>query len=246
MVSPQSGGQPALGFARVTVLPQPAARIVFDRRVARLYAGQSLGVGAAPYAANDDRRYDQVLWSSDAPAIVSVSPTGRLAAGKPGQAKITARAGRAIGSFSVTVAPDPVATVRLEPATASVRAGDLVVFTFHAATRAGRPVADVAPEWGLSPGNAQIEPDGRFVADVPGTYRVMATLGGKTADATVEVSPRDVRRPTTLVGRLPIGYPAAEFWLHPDGRHGYLTTIADRMYAIDLSNPPYRESPTRW
>jgi Big-like domain-containing protein len=61
LVSPRSGGQPATGFARVTVLPQPASKIVFDREVTRLYAGQSLLVGAAAYAANNDRRYDQVL-----------------------------------------------------------------------------------------------------------------------------------------------------------------------------------------
>ena len=30
---------------------------------------------------------------------------------------------------------------------------------------------------------------------------------------------------------------AAEFWLHPDGRHGYISTIGDRVYAIDVSNP---------
>jgi len=39
------------------------------------------------------------------------------------------------------------------------------------------------------------------------------------------------------VGRLPIKFPAAEFWLHPDGRHGYLTTIGDRIYAINLADP---------
>ena len=62
LVSPRAGGTPATGFARVTVLPQPAAKLVLDREVARLYVGQSLLVGATPYAANDDRRYDQVLW----------------------------------------------------------------------------------------------------------------------------------------------------------------------------------------
>jgi hypothetical protein len=237
VVSARSGGPPATGFARVTVLPQPAARIVFDRAVTRLYAGQSLEVGATPYAANNDRRYDQVLWSSDAPAVLAVSPTGRLTAGRPGRARVTARAGRAGASFSVTVAANPVAAVHVEPATASVRTGDVVAFSFHARTQAGKSVSDIAAEWGLSPGNAQVEPDGRFVADVPGTYRVMAAFAGRTAAATVEVRPRDVRRPTTLVGRLPIGHRAAEFWLHPDGRHGYLSTIADRLYAIDVSKP---------
>jgi hypothetical protein len=237
LVSPRSGGGPATGFARVTVLPQPAAKIVFDRNVTRLYAGQSLVVAATPYAANDDRRYDQVLWTSDAPAVVSVTPAGRVTAGKPGRAKITARAGRAAGSFLVTVVANPVATVRLEPATASARTGDVVSLSFQARDRAGRSVVGVGPEWTLSPGNAQIEPDGRFVADVPGRYRVVATFGEKSADATIEVTPRDARRPTTLVGRLPIKARAAEFWLHPDGKHGYLSTIGDRVYALDLSNP---------
>jgi hypothetical protein len=39
------------------------------------------------------------------------------------------------------------------------------------------------------------------------------------------------------VGRQPIAGTAAEFWLHPNGVHGYLTTVGDRLYAIDLSNP---------
>src|SRR5918999_660726 len=93
LVSLRAGGSPATGFARVTVLPQPAARIVFDRHVSQLFAGQSLMVVATPFAANDDPRYDQVRWSSDAPDVVSVGPTGRLSAGKPGNARITARAG---------------------------------------------------------------------------------------------------------------------------------------------------------
>jgi hypothetical protein len=67
---------------------------------------------------------------------------------------------------------------------------------------------------------------------------VIASFAGRTAEATIEVRPRDVTRPTTVVGRLPLtGLIAAEFWLHPDGRHGYLSTVGDRMYAIDLSDP---------
>jgi hypothetical protein len=237
LVSSRSGGAPATGFARVTVLPQPAAKLVLDRQLSKLYAGQSLVVGAIPYAANDDRRYDQVLWTSDAPAVVAVGAGGRLSAGRPGRATITARAGRAAKSFTVVVAPNPVASLVIEPATVKARAGDVVRFGFRGRTRAGRPVTDATPEWALSPGDAHIDADGRFVADVPGSYRVTASFAGKIAEATVEIRDRDVRRPTTLVGRLPIKHRAAEFWLHPDGRHGYLTTIADRMYAIDVSSP---------
>ena len=237
LVSSRAGGPPATGFARVTVLPQPAAKLAFDRPISKLYVGQSLVVEAIPYAANNDRRYDQVLWSSDAPAVLAVSSTGRLLAARPGRANITARAGRATRSFAVDVVPNPVTAVRIEPQVSSARTGDVIQFAFLARNKAGRAVEGIIPEWALIPGNGQIDRDGRFVADLPGSYRITAGFGGKTSEATVQIRPRDARRPSTLVGRLPLKLPAAEFWLHPNGRHGYLSTIGDRVYAIDVSNP---------
>jgi hypothetical protein len=100
-------------------------------------------------------------------------------------------------------------------------------------------VPDVVPEFLLGQGeSASIDGDGMFVAERAGTYRVIASFAGRTAEATVAVRPRDVVRPASVVGRLPVtGMATAEFWLHPDGRHGYLATIGDRLYAIDLANP---------
>jgi hypothetical protein len=235
-VSPAAGGRARAAFSRITVVPQPASRIAIEPAVTRLYAGQSLAVAAVPYAANNDRRYDEVSWSSDQPAIVGLGAGGRLIAGRPGRATLTARAGRVTQTFPITVVANPVTAVSLDPGTASVRTGDVVRFRFSARNAAGRSVADAMPDWLMTPGHGQIGSDGAFVAAEPGTYRVVAVFAGRTAEAAVEVRPRDVRRPTTLVGRLPIKLEAAEFWLHPDGRHGYLTTISDRIYAIDLSN----------
>ena len=237
LVSARAGGSPATGFARVTVLPGPAARLEFDHTVSRMYAGQSLSVEAIPYAANNDRRDDQVLWTSSAPAVVSVSSTGRLTAGHPGRTTITATAGRARRSSTVQVVANPVASLQIEPASSNAKTGEAIRFAFRALDKQGRAVPDIQPEWGLNPGNAQIEPDGWFVADVPGVYRVTASFGGRTAEASVQVRARDARRPATLVGRLPLKLRAAEFWLHPNGRNGYLSTIADRMYAVDVSKP---------
>jgi hypothetical protein len=237
LVSPTAGGSPATGFARITILPGPAAKITLDPVVTKLYAGQTVQVMATPYSANDDRRYDEVRWSSDAPAVVAVSPSGRLTAGRPGRATLTARVGRTRRTLGITVHPNPVATLQLEPTDASIRTGDVLKIGFRARTAAGRAVSDAQPEWSLSPGNGQIDTDGGFVADVPGIYRVAANFAGRTAETIVTVRARDVRRPTTLVGRLPIAFPAAEFWIHPDGKHGYLTTIGDRIYAINLANP---------
>jgi hypothetical protein len=135
------------------------------------------------------------------------------------------------------VIANPVTSLEIEPETTSVRTGDVVRFVFHARNRGGRAVQDVVPEWSFSPGTGSIEEDGHFVAETPGRYRVTASFAGRTADATVEVRPRDVRRPSSLVGRVPIKLGAGEFWLHPNGKNGYLTTLADRVYAIDVSNP---------
>jgi len=236
LVRPRAGGRAATALGRVTILPQPAARLVIAPEPARLYVGQSLVLSATPYAANDDRRYDEVTWTSDRAQVVTVTAGGRLTARAPGRATVIATAGRANRRLELTVVPNPVTQVSLEPTTAAVRTGDVVRFRFSARA-AGRALADARPEWSFSPGGGQVEDDGSFVASEPGTYRVFASFAGRVAEAVVTVSPRDVRRPTTLVGRLPIKGMAAEFWLHPDGKHGYLTTIGDRIYAIDVADP---------
>lgn len=236
LVRPKSGGKATTAQGRVTVLPQPAAKLAIAPMPARLYVGQALVLSATPFAANDDRRYDDVAWVSDKPAVLAVAASGRVTARTPGQVTLTATAGRARRKLDITVVPNPVTRVSLEPAAVQVRAGDVVRFKF-AARSPTRTVADAWPEWAINPGSGDIEDDGAFVADLPGTYRVLATFAGRTAEAVVTVGPRDVRRPTTLVGRLPIKGLAAEFWLHPDGRHGYLTTIGDRIYAINLADP---------
>lgn len=230
-----------VGHARVVVLPAPVARVVVTPRPERLLAGTSLALRAEAYSANGDRRYDPVTWTSTRPAVARVDARGRVTAVAPGTATIGAAAGSAMASWAVTVVANPVARVRLAPADTTVRAGDVVRFRFDATDATGRRAAEALPEWSVAPvssGSATIAGDGAFVADEPGTYRVFAALGGRRAEALVEVAPRNVARRAEIVGRLPLkGFLAAELWLHPDGRHAYLSTVGDRMYALDISDP---------
>ena len=230
-----------IGFARVTVLPLPPARIAVTPRPQRLLAGTSLVLDAVPYAPNDDRRYDRVAWTSSRPAVVEVNAFGRVSARAVGKAVVAATVGKVRESWTISVVPNPVARVAVAPAEASVRAGDVVRFAFLATDAARLPVADAPAEWAVAPvgqGYASIDRAGVFVADQPGTYRVVATLGARTAEAFVRVARRNITRPVTIVGRLPLkGFSAAELWLHPDGKHAYLSTLADRVYAIDIADP---------
>jgi hypothetical protein len=70
---------------------------------------------------------------------------------------------------------------------------------------------------------------------------VTASFGAAGAfSTTVRVEERDVRRPVTVVGRLPrVAFPTSEVWIHPNGKVAYLGTHGggDRVYTIDISNP---------
>lgn len=238
LVSPQGGGRSKPGFATVTIVPGPAAAIALEPAPRRMYVGQSVAVAATVTSASGDRRPDPVTWTADQPGIVGASRTGVLTAVRPGRAVVTARAGQASATLQITVAPNPVASVEVRPAATTARTGDVVRLAFEARDRAGSAVPDAAAEWMVSPGSARIDLDGAFVASEVGTYRVVGAFAGRSATATVTVVPRDVVRPTTLVGRAPVkGFASMEFWLHPDGRHGYLSTLGDRLYAIDLTDP---------
>src|SRR5207245_4719628 len=130
-----------------------------------------------------------------------------------------------------------VAHVAVAPAEASVRTGDVVRFAFSATDAGRKPVADARPEWAVAPagqGYAMIDGDGGFVADQPGTYRVIAALGGRAAEAFVQVAPRWVTRQVQIVGRLPLkALPGGELWIHPHGQPASLTTIRAQRYSLE-------------
>ena len=126
----------------------------------------------------------------------------------------------------------------VEPASAAVRTGDVEHLAADAKDAAGRVVKDVAIEWALAagPGLAEVDGDGAFVAELPGTYTVTATIGGRAAESVIHVEQRRVTRGIEVRAHLPIKFSTAEVWIHPNGKCAYLSTIADRVYAIDVSD----------
>ena len=233
-------GSQVFGEALVHVLPEPPARIALEPRPARLVAGSRLTLVATPFSKHGDRRTDPVMFTSSNPRVASISTDGRLRAVAPGQATLTAKAGPATETLVVRVLPNAITRLSVDPATAAVRTGDVVKLTATARGAAGRSLGDVAVEWSVvavpGEGAAQIDPAGNFVAELPGTYTVTATVGGRTADAVVRASARRVTRGIEVRGRLPITVSAAEVWVHPSGTCAYLSTIADRVYAVDISD----------
>jgi hypothetical protein len=221
----------------VRMVPGPAARIELTPGTARLAIGQRALLEATVRATNGDYRDEPVTWSSSAPAVASVTSAGQVQALGAGRATITATAGRARATRELTVVGDQVRSVQVTgPETA--RTGDVLRFRAVARNAAGAEVAGLSPVWTMAPGSGVIDSDGAFVAEQPGVYTVSASFGSAAADVAVRVTPRDVRRQTETVGRAPLPTMlTAEFWPHPNGRNAYLSTVGDRMYALDISDP---------
>ena len=231
-------GSQVFGTALVHVMPEPPSRIVLDPRPTRLVAGSRLTVSATAFSRHGDRRTDPVTFASSNPRVAMVTGDGRLRAVSAGRTTITATSGPATETLALQVLPNTIARITVEPATSNVRTGDVVKFTASARGVAGRPAGDVAVDWAVSagPGVSEIDPSGTFVAELAGDYTVTASIGGKQADAVVHVAPREVGRGIEVRGRVPIKMSAAEVWVHPSGSCAYLSTIADRVYAIDISD----------
>src|SRR5688500_8749816 len=234
------GAAPVIQRVEVRMVPGPVARVAIDAGDVKLVVGQRFTARATSYSAVGDRRDDRMTWKSSAPNIVRVSETGLVTAVAPGRATITAGAGSVSGTMRGDVVANNISSLTLTPGTAERRTGDVIRFTATPKTAGGATVAGLNPTWTFAPGHGVIDQDGSFVGYEAGTYTVTATIGTRSADAVVTLTPRDVRRRAQVVGRLPrTQFSTEEVWLHPTQPIAYLGTGGggDRMYTIDISDP---------
>ncbi|MCA8978287.1 MAG: hypothetical protein KDC98_26400 [Planctomycetes bacterium] len=188
--------------ARVIVtVPQPdPARIAFDQAPAELYVGTGVRVTAVVTDDNGVPRADlPVTLASSDDAVFAVDPFGNLSARRPGTADLVATGGGLEQRHHVEVLENPVTRLELAASSDRARTGDVVHFT--AALTNGRDEAvDGVPvlfTFVATPddhlGNAatgQIEQDGRFVAEAPGLYTIVATCGQASDRLTIRCDER--------------------------------------------------------
>jgi plastocyanin len=238
-VASVGGSKPTFGRATVLVKPEAATRVVLDPVPTRLIAGTRLTLTGAAYSVHNDRRDDLLTFASSNPRVASVTSDGRVHAVAPGRVKITGSSGKAASDIEFQVLPNSVRKFGLEPATSTVRTGDVVRFSVNASDVTGKKVGDLAVRWTVtgSGGIAMIDQQGAFVAEQPGRYTVTAEAGSQEAEAVVVVAPRRVTRGMEVLGRVPVKFRSAEVWVHPNGECAYLSTISDRVYAIDVKDP---------
>jgi plastocyanin len=230
------------GFATVTVLAKPVAKVEVMPVAQALAVGGTTVLSATARSDNGDPRSDTpIRWSSKSPTIAKVDEAGMVTGLAAGTATIEAKCAEATAEVSFRVAPDTVQKLVIEPETTSAKTGDVVHFAASAEGAKGATAKDDLIAWSVSGPRAMIYRDGAFVAELPGTYQVTATVGRHSAVASIAVAPRNVGREIDVVAHVPTNgadgkaIQTSEEWII--GNHLYVATIADKIYDYDISDP---------
>ena len=195
---------------KVTVPYPPVSRVTIVDAPARIYAGTRVALGTEVEDASGALR-DNVavrMVSSD-PSVATVDAFNRLTAHKTGRVTITAEAESEQSETTIDIVTNPITRVMLSGGEPEARTGDVLTFSATATDEAGKAVGDAPviftvfaePDDPLAPSaSAQIAQDGRFVAETPGLYTIVASTGHLSDQTTVRVRPREVRRDVELIG----------------------------------------------
>jgi hypothetical protein len=129
-------------------------------------------------------------WSSDKPAVATVSETGVVSALAVGAAAISASSQGRRATINVTVTPGPVARVKIRAPKTAVVAGEtpvqLAADAFDAADNA---VSGRTPTWSSATSVVgTVSSTGLFNALAAGTTLVTATIDGRSDTVTMSVS----------------------------------------------------------
>ncbi len=232
---------------RVAGLPVATVEVV-DPGV-RILAGSVVPFEVRARAADGTLRQSaEVAWSSNRRRLATVDANGFVRGIRPGAATITATVEGVAATLEIEVGADVVAAVEVTGASRA-RTGDVVRFAALARDAAGTELDRVAVDYTVASFEdrnelgASIYPDGAFVAERPGLYRVAATVGARTGQALIEVAERGVEHDVMVVGRGAVGeHPASDLWAFTgnDGRDYVYTGThlgGQRMLAWDVTDP---------
>lgn len=167
------------GVATVEVVPDPSSVAV----------GKTAQLTAVTKAADGEELPGRpVTWATSDIGIATVSASGVVTGVAAGEVTITAASEGKSGTSRLTVSPVAVATVEVDPATATVPEGGTVTLAAVAKDENGTVLPDRPATWiSSSPAVARIDAVGEVTALTAGTTTITATIEGESGTATVTV-----------------------------------------------------------
>lgn len=194
----------------VEIAYPPITEISFSDKPAEIY---NQTVTEIDYEVRDAkglvRENAEVKLSSSDPDLASVDEFGRLHSKNIGTITITATAEEATNSWQTKIIENPVVSLEIQNDKKQVRTGDVVNFDVKPMNNSNEVIEDAPVTYSfisktddnLGEGTSgQIQQDGRFVANQPGLYTIVAKSGSAVAESTIRVDERDIQKDLEVVG----------------------------------------------
>ena len=243
---------------RVSVAVPGLADIFFEGAPPRVWEGTEVRFRLAGRdAAGEVRRGIEAGYATSDASVAVVDELGMVSFLTTGSVQVAAMHGEMTIYHEVRVLPNPTARVALEaPDRTEVRTGDVLHFRAATLDASGGEIAGPAirfavesrpdpfrPESLGAGAPAQVTPDGRFVAEQPGVYTVIAMSGDRLARQTVRVTSRNVQREIEFLGHARVSdRVTGDLWVWEgvDGRdyavHG-TWNAEGHAYFYDVTDP---------
>ena len=248
------GGEPVTLRVPVTIDWPAIARVVIAASSdARLLVGTTVRVRARAEHTDGSVRPDPAVeWHSGTSDVATIDRFGRVTAIAPGTATIAATVEGVEGTVTLRADPFTGVSLTIVGGVARTRTGDVIDLGAEVKDGGGQLVTRVPVEWSHAyeqpegimapPAPAQMH-GGRFVADVPGVYTVVADAGPLSARTSFRVVARDVIQKLEIQGQgREQRVRTTDFWVF-EGRDGrdYALTGAKRSdgygFVWDVTEP---------
>ena len=195
----------------INVPSPPLDRIVFNQRPSKLYSGTSTPLSVVVFDEADLKRSElNVKLTSSNKNVAEFDILGNLETKKSGSTTISARIENLKESFKINVVKNPVRKVTLSLDKEEIRTGDVIVLNAKTLNKSGRIIDDIPITYSYHgqadygefalPAAGLVTEDGRFVAETAGLYTLIASSNGYSAQKTIKVVQRDVKKQVKLVG----------------------------------------------
>ena len=174
------------------------------------------------HADGSERGGMTTTWRSSNPAVATVDRFGTVTAFRVGAVTITAENEGVRATKVYRIAANPVSSIAIAIKEDVVRTGDVIHLNATAKNAAGAAVKNAQVTWTytyvpddttVAPGGPGIIDWGRFTANSPGRFTLIAQSGTAVARKVVEVKPRDAIRRITVTGRGTVNTThTSDFW----------------------------------
>jgi hypothetical protein len=248
---PEGGGRVVKSIPASVAYP-PISEIRLPEAPEKLYAGEQLRIEPLVMDASGAAREDVEVLFETGSDIIEVSDFGHLTALEPGSAIVTMESEGVSVDYAIRVEESPVTEIEIGNEITRARTGDVLRIDAIALDNSSEPVIDARieylyigePDDQLGEGaTAQMDKEGRFVANKPGVYTLIAKHGPVQNRQTVRIDPRNVEMELELVGQaLVSNVHTSDLWVWEgvDGRDYAITGTwggNGEAYFWDVTDP---------